>query len=141
MKFIKHINTPRAAASLSLFSSAEKQTSAEKLLLLPRKAFSISGSSLCFAPNSVITQFSSSVDSLLMCSCLMIEIGYGFIRPCSALLFCGFSLSFPKALPELSSAKVVLILPIFLCVCIREFYFIALNLLFKQEKRFERAGG
>lgn len=25
----------------------------------------------------------------------------------------------------------------FLCVCIREFYFIALNLLFKQEKRFE----
>lgn len=27
----------------------------------------------------------------------------------------------------------------FLCVCTREFYFIALNPLFKQEKRFEKS--
>jgi hypothetical protein len=64
----------------------------------------------------------------------MIEIGYGFIRLYSALLFCGF-LSLPEhcySHPLKSSSSL-------LCVCIREFYFIALNLLFKQEKRFERA--
>lgn len=80
-----------------------------------RKAFfnSMRKFSILRFPNSPITQlrrFSSSsplCSFAYVCSCLMIEIGYGFF----------------------------IYHPV--CVCIRGFYFIAPNLLFKQEKRFE----